>query len=78
MKKVKSLLPRLWLFSYKVRPMLCVGILCLMLASTAFADGGGPQGGSNSGGAPPPPPPPPPGSTLLDWIIWIMIVLFGY
>ena len=78
MEKVKSVLPKLWLLSYKALPVLCVCILCLTLASTVFADGGGPQGGSNSGGAPPPPPPPPPNAGLLAWLIWIIQMMLAY
>ncbi len=58
--------------------LVLVGFIALTIVPTVLADGGGPQGGSNSGSNPPPPPPPPPGATLLDWIIWIMIILFGY
>ena len=78
MRKMKSVLPRLWLLSYKALPTLClVFIICLTLAPTVFADGGGPQGGSNSGGAPPPPPPPA-SAGLIAFLLWLIHAMLGY
>jgi hypothetical protein len=55
-----------------------VGIVALTMVPTVLADGnGGPQGGSNSGTTRPPPPPPPPNANLLEFLIWLITVLFG-
>lgn len=64
MKTLKRFLPILVL----------VGIVALTVVPAVFADGSGPQGGSNSGT---PRPPPPPGGGLLEYLIWLMMVLFG-
>ena len=66
MKKLKRFLPILVL----------VGIVGLTIVPAVFADGSGPQGGSNSGTTHPPPPPPS-GATLLEFLIWLVTVLFG-
>lgn len=57
--------------------LVFVGIVGLTLVPTVLAEGGGPQGGSNSGTPRPPPPPPPPSASLLEYLIWIMIILMG-
>ena len=78
MKKSKLSLLSLWILAYRALPILClVGILCLTVVSTVYADGGGPQGGSNSGGAPPPPPPPPPSAGWLAYITWFIKWMLG-
>ncbi len=57
--------------------LLMVGIVVLTIVPSVLADGsGGPQGGSNSGTTKPPPPPPS-GGTLLDYLIWLIILCFG-
>jgi hypothetical protein len=66
MQKLKRFLPIL----------LMVGVIALTMVPTVLADTGGPQGGSNSGTTKPPPPPPS-GGTLLDYLIWLVMVLFG-
>ena len=55
--------------------LVFVGFIALTMVPHVLADGsGGPQGGSNSGSH----PPPPPGASFLEWLIWIIMVLFGY
>ena len=53
-----------------------IGIVALTMVPSVLADGG-PQGGTNSGTPRPPPPPPPPNATLLEYLIWLVMVLFG-
>ncbi|MGH9970796.1 MAG: hypothetical protein ACREBG_23800 [Pyrinomonadaceae bacterium] len=67
MKTLKRFLPILVL----------VGIVGLTMVPTVLADGSGPQGGSNSGTPRPPPPPPPSNASLLEFLIWLITVLFG-
>lgn len=67
MQKLKRFLPIL----------LMVGVIGLTMVPTVLADTGGPQGGSNSGTTKPPPPPPPSSATLLEFLIWLVTVLFG-
>jgi hypothetical protein len=56
--------------------LVFVGFIALTMVPTVMADGsGGPQGGSNSGSHPPPPPPPP-GGGFLEWLIWLIMMLF--
>jgi hypothetical protein len=66
MKTLKRFLPILVL----------VGIVGLTIVPAVFADGGGPQGGSNSGSTRPPPPPPS-GGGLLEFLIWLITIMFG-
>ena len=66
MQKLKRFLPIL----------LRVGVISLTIVPTVLADSGGPQGGSNSGTTKAPPPPPS-GGTLLDFLIWLLMVLLG-
>lgn len=67
MKKLRRFLPILFF----------IGIVALTMVPSVLADGG-PQGGTNSGTPrPPPPPPPPPSAGLLEYLIWLMIVLLG-
>jgi hypothetical protein len=66
MKTLKRFLPLLVL----------VGIVALTVVPAVFADGSGPQGGSNSG-TPRPPPPPPSGGGLLEFLIWLITIMFG-
>ena len=57
--------------------LFVVGIVALTMVPTVLADGsGGPQGGSNSGTTRPPPPPPS-GASVLEFLLWLVIVLFG-
>jgi len=57
--------------------LLMVGIVALTIVPSVLADGsGGPQGGANSGTTRPPPPPPS-GGGLLEFLIWLAIVLLG-
>ncbi|HSS21232.1 MAG TPA: hypothetical protein VLL54_14255 [Pyrinomonadaceae bacterium] len=55
--------------------LVFVGFIALTMVPTVLADGSGPQGGSNSGSHPPPPPPPP-GGGFLEWLIWLIMMLF--
>jgi hypothetical protein len=55
--------------------LILVGVVGLTMVPTVLADGG-PQGGSNSGTTRPPPPPPS-GASLLEFLLWLVIVLFG-
>ena len=66
MKTVKRFLPILVL----------VGIVALTMVPAVLADGSGPQGGSNSG-TPRPPPPPPLSGGLLEYLIWLIMIMFG-
>jgi hypothetical protein len=56
--------------------LVFVGFIALAIVPTVLADGSGPQGGSNSG-TPRPPPPPPSSGGLLEYLIWLIMVLFG-